>query len=461
MTKALSSGHNLRVETWKEVAAFFNRDERTVKRWEAQRGLPVRRLPGPGRSRIYALVGELEAWRDSARDAEADEEADAVETLQPPPSTETDLGASGGTDRARAWSLALPRLAWIALACAVPAALAFIASNHALVTPQAGLPSLAAQQAYVAATLDWEKRTPESLERAEREYRAAITANPAYAAAYVGLANTYNLLREYAGMSDAQAYPLARENALKAIELDDSLSGAHAALGFAEYWGYWDIPKARAEFARSVALDPRNATAHHWYATFLSNLGEESAALHEIDTAYMIEPRSFSIATDRALIIALNGDPRRGIDTLRKLAALQPRASSPLRLIAGLSLKARAYPTFLEANRGLAAIDGDPARVSAAAADERAYRQSGSAALFARMIANARLAYIKKQGSAFDLALLSSLAGRDNDALALLQTSADRRESAFLQITNPADFHTLRHVVAFQALLARVKPLAS
>ena len=51
-----------RLETWKEVAAFFGKDERTVKRWEAERGLPVHRLPGATRSRIYVEVNELERW---------------------------------------------------------------------------------------------------------------------------------------------------------------------------------------------------------------------------------------------------------------------------------------------------------------------------------------------------------------------------------------------------------------
>jgi len=55
-----------RLETWKEVAAFFGKDERTVKRWEAERGLPIHRLPGGARSRIYAEVEELERWLGGA-----------------------------------------------------------------------------------------------------------------------------------------------------------------------------------------------------------------------------------------------------------------------------------------------------------------------------------------------------------------------------------------------------------
>jgi hypothetical protein len=50
-----------RLNTWKEIAGFFGRDVRTVKRWEANRGLPVRRLPNGTRSTVYAYKHELKA----------------------------------------------------------------------------------------------------------------------------------------------------------------------------------------------------------------------------------------------------------------------------------------------------------------------------------------------------------------------------------------------------------------
>ena len=50
------------IQGWKEIAAYLGRDERTVKRWEKQRGLPVRRIPGTGRANVYVVVSELELW---------------------------------------------------------------------------------------------------------------------------------------------------------------------------------------------------------------------------------------------------------------------------------------------------------------------------------------------------------------------------------------------------------------
>jgi hypothetical protein len=51
-----------RLDTWKEIGAFFGRDERTVKRWEITRRLPVHRVPGGGRANVYANTDELVEW---------------------------------------------------------------------------------------------------------------------------------------------------------------------------------------------------------------------------------------------------------------------------------------------------------------------------------------------------------------------------------------------------------------
>src|SRR5215475_13688319 len=56
---------NRRIDSWKEIAAFFGRDERTVKRWEKERSLPIHRMPG-GKGGVFSYSAELEAWLHSA-----------------------------------------------------------------------------------------------------------------------------------------------------------------------------------------------------------------------------------------------------------------------------------------------------------------------------------------------------------------------------------------------------------
>ena len=72
-----SEGDN-KLESWKEIAAFFERDLRTVIRWEKELGLPVHRYPGKSKGRIYAHTSELKAWADGPRHAAAESDGRTV-----------------------------------------------------------------------------------------------------------------------------------------------------------------------------------------------------------------------------------------------------------------------------------------------------------------------------------------------------------------------------------------------
>src|SRR5271167_2759327 len=84
---------NRRLDSWKEIASFFGRDERTVKRWEKERGLPVRRLPG-AHGGVYAYSDDLVQWMGTSapatrnivtRGATANADVSASRTTQSPP----------------------------------------------------------------------------------------------------------------------------------------------------------------------------------------------------------------------------------------------------------------------------------------------------------------------------------------------------------------------------------------
>ncbi len=89
-----------------------------------------------------------------------------------------------------------------------------------------------AAELYLKGRFFWNKRTPEDLQKAVDYFTQSIVADPGYAKAYVGLADSYGLMREFAAMPDAEAWPRALAASRKAIELDDSLAEAHSSLGF-------------------------------------------------------------------------------------------------------------------------------------------------------------------------------------------------------------------------------------
>ena len=55
------------LQSWKEIAAYLEREPRTARRWEATQGLPVRRHGHSSRASVYAYPSELDAWRAAGK----------------------------------------------------------------------------------------------------------------------------------------------------------------------------------------------------------------------------------------------------------------------------------------------------------------------------------------------------------------------------------------------------------
>ena len=130
---------------------------------------------------------------------------------------------------------------------------------------EAGTNNPEAYRLYLEGRQAWYGRTPEGLKRSIDLFQQAIAADPSYALAYAGLADTYNVAPGYLPISSKQAELRADEAARKALELDDSLSEAHAALAVA-LTGALKWSEAEREFRRAIELNPNNASAHYFYA---------------------------------------------------------------------------------------------------------------------------------------------------------------------------------------------------
>jgi tetratricopeptide (TPR) repeat protein len=135
-------------------------------------------------------------------------------------------------------------------------------------------------------------------------FQQAIAADPNYALAYTGLADTYNVAPSYAiGISSKQGEQLADTATLKALQLDDSLSEAHGARGMAlcEAWRFTD---AEAEFRRAIALNPNNSAAHYFYAlVYLGPMKRMDESLAEFQKALSLDPLSSIVASNYALTL--------------------------------------------------------------------------------------------------------------------------------------------------------------
>jgi TolB-like protein/DNA-binding winged helix-turn-helix (wHTH) protein/Flp pilus assembly protein TadD len=183
-----------------------------------------------------------------------------------------------------------------------------------------------AYQAYLKGRYFWNKRTPDALKAALAYFNQAINEDPTYAQAYSGLADTYALLGDwqYGVMTPKEALPKAKAAAIKALELDSTLSEAHNSLAFCFDAFDWDLESAGKEFQRAIELNPGYATAHHWYAWHLSLLGQYNQAIEEMRKAKSLDPLSLIINADLAELLVIAHFYDESIIQSRKTIEMDP-----------------------------------------------------------------------------------------------------------------------------------------
>lgn len=168
-----------------------------------------------------------------------------------------------------------------------------------------------------------------NLTRAETDkgiayFQQAIQIDPNYALAYVGLAEAYLPMALTSGVPSWEAMPKAKAAALRAIEIDETLAEAHAALGFVIFWYDWDWQAAEKEYLRALVLDPNSARAHFAYAHLLSNMAQHEKALAEIKRARELDPLSLPTGALEGQILFFAGKYDEALDRLNKTIDLNP-----------------------------------------------------------------------------------------------------------------------------------------
>ena len=141
--------------------------------------------------------------------------------------------------------------------------------------------NLEAYNLYVRGRYFLDKGTEEDMEKSLDYFQQAIEEDPTYAPAYVGKADCYIILADFGYLSSKEAYPKVRAAAEKALEMDNTLAGAYASLGYVKYRYDWDWAGAEKDFKRALDLDPNYGYAHLSYSLYLSDMGRHNEAIKE------------------------------------------------------------------------------------------------------------------------------------------------------------------------------------
>ena len=149
-----------------------------------------------------------------------------------------------------------------------------------------------AHEAYLKGRYEWNKWTEEGLRKSIEYFEQAIHKDPAYAQAWAGFADAYQLLGDFGIWPNQVALPKAKAAALKALELDETLSEAHVSLGGVMLHLEWSWSEAEKELRRAIALNPNNAVAHQWVGYYMMVMGRFDEAIAEMKRARELDPLS-------------------------------------------------------------------------------------------------------------------------------------------------------------------------
>lgn len=252
--------------------------------------------------------------------------------------------------------------------------------------------------AYLRGRYFWNRRTEDGLRRAAAYFQQAIAADPSYAPAYAGLADSYSLLGSIGtdGMPPNQAMPLAKAAAQKAIELAPELADGYVSLAYVKLSYDWDLPGAARDFSRALDLNPSSATARHWYSHYFMAAGNLDESTRQMREALHLEPLSPSINIGVGWCLYYARKYDQAIEQFRSVTEIDPALPLAHQTLGmAFQQKGQFENAIAEFNRAASYSNNSPASIAALASAYAAMRRTGEARqALARLEEMARSRYV-------------------------------------------------------------------
>lgn len=315
-------------------------------------------------------------------------------------------------------------------------------------------------QLYIKGRYFWNQRTTEGIKKGLEYAQQAIEIDPTYAPAYVGLADSYNLLgAQHSVLPPGESFPKARAAALRALEIDERLAEAYASLAFLNCCFEWDWSTAEQNFLKAIALKPNYPTAHHWYGEFLTTVAKFSEGLVELRTAQQLDPLSLAINADLAAAFYYAREYDRSENQLENLLDLNPNFIRARVILAKVWEQKGEYSKALEMLRTAIELSSeDPVTVSALAHTLAVAGQSAEANTIVDDLQRSRKRLYISAGS-----IATVYIGLDNKDLAFywLEKAFENRDIDLVWLKVNPLFDPLRSDPRFKKLVERVSSILS
>jgi len=277
---------------------------------------------------------------------------------------------------------------------------------------------------YLKGRFYWNERTEEEVRKALQYFDDAIKMEHGFAMAYSGLADCYLVLADYGWMPPGEGASKAKEYALKALELDDSLAEAHASLGLA-MMDFWDFKIAEMELKRALELRPSYAQALHWYTSLLYYTRRYEEAHPKEKKAFELDPHSRVISMGYGIDLMTQGRMEEALKQLDKVIELNPDFGSPHYWKAFVHVLSSEYEKAIEEGRKAVELEGYANVELFLAWVYAAAGQREEAEKILQKVLSAPKGYL----SPVDVGRVKLLLGQEEEGFSWLRKALDERDS--------------------------------
>jgi serine/threonine-protein kinase len=313
-----------------------------------------------------------------------------------------------------------------------------------------------AHQDYLLGRFHWNKRTPAALRRGLDCFARALARDARHAPAYSGIADTHLVLSvaSYDLVPPRDAVPRAKEAALAAIALDDSLPEAHVSLANVYARFEWDWDAAEREFRRALELNPSYAYGYHSFAAHEAAMGRLDQALAYEERALALDPFSLVVGSGLArLLYFARQYPRARGQCLRTLE-IDPGFWVAHFLAGMCQLREGAFAPAVDSLEQACALSGGltlPLAACAAACAESGNRDRAEQALH-ELLALSNSRYVP----AYQVAAIHASLGQSDAAFEWLERAFEERSEVLTSLSVDPFWDPLRRDPRLAGLQARV-----
>ncbi len=312
-----------------------------------------------------------------------------------------------------------------------------------------------AYELYLKGRYFWNKRTPQSLQQAIGYFQQAIAKDPGQARAYAGLADSYSSLGGLLGFFSPRDFlPQAKAEAIKALEVDDTLAEAHFSLAEIKLKWEWDWPSAEREYKRAIELNPNYAEAHQGYGTYLEALARFEEAIAERKRAQELDPLSPYRTADVGYPFYWAGQYDQAIEHYRRGLELDPSFFWSHLWIGEAYVEKGMQEEAIGEIRKAVALSGGNTRALATLG--HAYAVSGRRSEALKVLNDLKARSKQSYVSPYFIALIYAGLGENDRTLEWLEKAYQERHPYLILLKVQPVFRSLHSDPRFQDLLRRV-----